>query len=291
MPVDVIVTASHGCRHAATVLSVIRQQCKAGDRLLVLESEPCDFTPGVAGAEDHVTGSVDDFESRVEGLRRSTGDTVLILEDHGVPEPEFLEALRTYFGEHKDQTAVTFWMRNGSLDGAASRALFAFVAGAAVSTRTAGRPAIVASSFALTGQELEDCRQAARDGVLAPGNLEYQVIPRLLSGAKSSVPTELTLIHHQRNTVREALSATYWNARQTGWVERDARLSGGAVRHTVKRYPGRAVRLLRRGRGDLPERCILVAMGSVGLAGWWAGRLHGPGRSATRLRDAHPVPA
>lgn len=291
MQLDVVVTASHGCAHAGTVLDAVRQQRQAGDRIIVVEPHPCADSAGDSTGEEHIVGSADDFESRIEGLRRSSGDAVLVLEDHGVPGEGFVDCLRDLLDGDHAPGAVTFWMRNGTADDAPSRALFAFVAGAADPQRGGARPGIVASSFALGGRLLAECREASAEGRLGPGELEYEWVPAALADATTPVPRALVLLHCQRNTVREAYAATYWNARHSGWVERDRDLAGGPIRHILRRYPGRSYRVLTSSRPSLAEAGVVIGMGAVGLVGWWVGRYRGAGPAAERLRDVHPVPA
>ena len=127
----------------------------------MVEPDACGWIaePGQNPAEQHLAAATtDDFELRLTGLKASSGDQLLALEDHGVPEPGMLDSLKALLAENPNLEAVSFFLRNGIRENAASRAAFAYVGGFSDADGPDPVPALVASSFALTGAALRDVR-------------------------------------------------------------------------------------------------------------------------------------
>lgn len=288
---SVVVTASHGCQHADAVLEAVRSQMTPGDELIVVEPEACHMTPA-SQTERHVSVDCpDDFVMRIRGVAESTAERVLILEDHGVPVDGFLAALGDLFDREPDLQGANFFFANGTPEQASSRALYLFVCGDADAVGDRLLPRLVASTFALTGDALESARRRAHSADLAPGELEYGVCPGVVNRGLTALPRSLTVTHYQRNTLREAVSANYWNARHAGSVERESFATLTALRTIPRRYLGHVARLARDhpdARALLPQ---LTLIGSTACSGWWLGRYLGRGRSAEMLPRSHAHPA
>ena len=290
---SLVVTATQGCRHGATVIAELRRQARAVDELLIIELDACTAPVDDRTAiERHLdSGGVSEDRMRLLGLEQSRGDVVVIFEDHGVPEPRMLNAIRDLFDTHPQLEACTFFLRNGTQDDVASRALFAFVGGFADADAGIAVPRPVCSSFAVRRSTWQRAWAGAPGGELRPGSLEYDLVPRLANKGLVVLPTDLTITHFQRNTVREAVSAVFWNARIAGSVEAHIRPAKGRLWFTAKRYVVRVPLLNQIRRRPMLDNAALWACAVAGFTGWWIGGWVGPGDADAHLRAAHPVGA
>lgn len=137
--IDAIVAAAQGCSHAVAVIESVRDQLQSGEVLFIMEGQECGLSDTVLSSGvrmRHVaTDMLHDFDLTAAGIELAAGraeqaDVLLVLEDHGVPDPGFIENLREFFVDERRQGS-TFYLRNGSPFNASSRALFAYVGGLA----------------------------------------------------------------------------------------------------------------------------------------------------------------
>lgn len=286
-----VVVTSHDCRHAEGVLAAVRSQMANSDELIVVEPQPCDRVLSAPG-ERHISATTtDDFVLRIAGIAESTGDLLLVLEDHGIPGPRFVAELTDLFERETALNAATFFVANGTLEEASSRALYLYICSNADPSTNRRVPGLVGSTFAMSGVTLRDVRERARDGNLEPGTLEYDILPAIANRGLDDFPAGLVIVHFQRNTLAEAMRANYWNARVLGWRERHRVPLHRAVPISIRRYIGHPVRLLTCRSGARPVFPQLSLLGGAALSGWWVGRYAGQGCSADILRDVHLQPA
>ena len=209
---------------------------------------------------------------------------LVVLEDHGVPDPRLLAGIRHLFATHAHLEASTFFLRNGTAAEAASRALFAWVGGFSEVDTGPALPWPVCSSFALRRTTWERERERA---ALQPGTLEYEVLPPRANAGLAALPRELTVTHYQRQTVQQAVAAVHWNARIAGWVEGAGAPPAHQLLRTSARYLARPVRLNRVRRRPLADNAVLGLCAIAGFAGWWIGRWRGPGDADAHLTAVH----
>lgn len=292
LTVSAIVAAGQGCGHARGVLVALRQQLGTNDELIVLEPDECQQGHPENTRETHLVASPpDDFSMRVQGLAASSGVIALALEDHGIPGPDFIRALKRLFASNPGLQGAHFFFTNGTKQGVASRALYYFVGAIADRELAWPSPALVASSFALSGPALDEARQRAQGGQLPGGELEHDICPMITNSGLKSLPKELTIFHFQSNTLAEAMLAVYWNARFAGWHERKSCSSVGALAFSIRRYLGRSTSLLLKHPSTRSTGPQLFALSASGGLGWWVGRYLGPGDNHTGIARAHPIPS
>jgi hypothetical protein len=116
-------------------------------------------------------------------------------------------------------------------------------------------------------------------------------LPEIMRDPINRPPKSLCLTHYQKNSLSNATSAVYWNARTNGVIDRD-RVSfvRGLLRTPVK-YIGRSYHVMRARRNNFSTSAIVALLGLSGLAGWWVGRYAGDKESAQKLVLAHPTAA
>lgn len=286
---SIVVTASQGCDHAAGVVGAVRAQLGPTDELLVLEPFPC-ARRCPSSAERHLSvDSADEFRMRVRGIAETSRACLLVLEDHTVPSHGFLDTLRHLLASEPGRGSATFFVANGTPDSRSSRALFLFVHGDAMPDRH--RPSTTSSSFALAGETLTRTRSMAQRGELAPGTVEYAIVPNAIPDGPVALTLDLVLTHHQRCTLAEALCANYLNSRVLGDRERSMVTISHGVRLTVHRYLYRVATVLRDHADARRLPVHLLVIGSAAFGGWWLGRWAGAGDSAERLSRVHRNPA
>jgi len=296
MKIYAVVVAAQGCSHAAAVVEAVSYQLSPGDELLVMEDQDCGHSerifPSGSGVSHVVTGLLHDFDLAAMGIglaseKAEQSDVLLMLEDHAVPDPGFMQYLRAFF-EDEGRQGTTFYQRNGSSSGSASRALFSYVGGLADIDGKNKRIEPVTSSFAI--------RRSAIDSQLLPklthpenfGRLNYQVLPELMLDPVNQPPRFLTLTHYQENSLRHATSAIYWNARTNGTIDRGhVTFAHGMLRTPVK-YLGRSFRVIRARPIDFSTSALVMWLGVAGFTGWWVGRYAGDEGSAQKIVQAHP---
>jgi hypothetical protein len=299
MKVDVVVIAAQGCSHATTVIGAVSDQLNAGEELFILEDQDCGHSettlPSGARVRHVGAGLLHDIDLTAAGIglasaKAKQSDVILTLEDHGVPDPGFMQNLRAFFEDNRRQ-GTTFYLRNGTSSDIPSRALFSYVGGLADIDGKNKRIEPVTSSFAIRRSAIDS--QLLRDITLAEnyGRLNYQVLPELMLDSINQPPRSLTLTHHQKNSFHNATSAIYWNARTNGAIDRSqVSFTHGILRTPVK-YLGRSFRVMRARPNTLPTSALITWLGVAGFAGWWVGRYAGDEDSAQKLVQAHPSAA
>lgn len=299
MKIDAIVVAAQGCSHATAVIEAVSDQLIAGEELFVMEEQDCGESAKILASGARVrhagTGLLHDIDLTAAGIqlasrKKEQADVVLVLEDHGVPDPGFMQNLRTFFEDSRRQGA-TFYLRNGTESDAPSKALFSYVCGLADIDGKNKRIEPVTSSFAI--------RLSAINSELLPdlalsenfGRLHYHVLPELMLDPINHPPRSLTLTHHQKNSFRNATSAIYWNARTNGAIDRGQVSFAKGILRTPIKYLGRSVRVIHARPDSFSTSCLVMWLGVVGLVGWWGGRCVGDEGSAEKLIQAHPSAA
>lgn len=283
---SIIVTAPNGCHHAGLALQAVRRQLGAGDELVVVEPHPC--AEARSPVERHIDGgSTDDYVLTLRGSREVTGDIVVVLEDHAVIGDHLLDATEVHLATGS-MSVATFHMVNGTPSDLGSRLLFAYVAGFATRERSSGFPEPVCSSFAVQRAILDAWHAAVDAGDLSAGDLPTRIVPKLVRRQRRPLPPEMTITHHQSNTVTEALSAIHWNARRAGALDADSFGTLAALLLSTRRYLGRSVLLMGHHWREPSLVVPLTTAGMAGLTGWWLGRWRGSTHTGDRLAAIHP---
>lgn len=298
--VRVIVLAAQGCIHAQAVVQAVTQQLHPGEELLVIEDNDCAEAlltkPNSGATLVHLaTGKSHDFELAVEGISKvipgaRQPELYLVLEDHAVPSPMFMENLREFF-THKERQGTTFFTRNGTPIDAPSKALYAYVCGLADVESRRGAIEPVTSSFAITAQAIGGLSVEDKLSAENRGWLQYIKVPELMRDPINQPPKELYVFHCQVNTFAQASSAIYWNARSNAVIDGNSvSLVQAAIRMPIK-YLVRSVHVLMARPQDVRTSCMVFALGVCGYAGWWVGRFKGDTGAAEKIAAAHPVAA
>jgi len=296
----IIIVAAQGCVHARAVVESISEHLVAGEELFIMEELLCSQASSVeleSGAKViHMsTGLVHDFDLAARGITApSYGDCppelFLVLEDHAVPDSGFMENLRAFFADGRPQ-ATTFYIRNGTPVDAPSRALYTYVCGLADVDSKRAKIEPVTSSFAITAKAigadfLTEPMSAARFGWL-----QYSRVPELMRMSMNQPPRSLYVFHHQVNSLRQAASAVYWNARSNAVIDRGSASPLRLVLRAPIKYLARSLFVLRSCPQDVSTSAMVFMLGSCGFVGWWVGRIAGDFGAGEKIVLAHPVPA
>lgn len=282
--ISVIFTCPHGCHNSAGALARIREQLLPEDELIVVEYGKCaDSESGI----DHVASvTQDDNQMTIAGLASAHHDVVLVLEDHAIIGPKFIEALRTAFTDSEVEVA-TFFVENGTPVGVGSKALFTFMYGfVSPQLRNSDRE-IVAASFAVTHQKLSEWLENNRELARA-GAIRTELIPALTRTTPHEFPAELYLLHYQTVSVSQAVQAVFLNALRHGFLKKDVVSRQGAWAHARERYLKRPARL----RAVIETNCqVMIAIRLLALSswsGWWMGRHRQTVDIGKRMAQLHP---
>jgi hypothetical protein len=130
LSVDVFVTAPHGTAEMGRLLSALRGQLGAADRLVVLDGTVSGASldgsalPGV-GLFEHRRGAGESaFHLRCHVLDMAQRDIVVVFEEHAVPGPRFMGEVRRLFADDPAVAAVKLLGRNDTSTGPWSWANF-----------------------------------------------------------------------------------------------------------------------------------------------------------------------
>jgi Glycosyl transferase family 2 len=291
---SVVLATSHPWPEAEPTLRALL----AADGTVDFEVLICDGSdgedPGDVMRDDRLTviqaGGESVFALRARGLAAARGEIVAITEDHCIPEPDWTAELVAAHARHPDAVAISGAVANGATEGAWDWAnfLMTFAEHMRPIDQTAARraPSVANGSFK---RALVDLPQAP-----APGWLELEAMPVLVSGGKVVRDGGPLVTHDQSHGGRRAtLAAHFHNGRASAGLRADPP-GLGAARAEARRLAGLPRKLIGELRDALEARPPLTGTAARGArlaplvatahaAGELTGLLTGPGSSPERL--------
>lgn len=229
--------------------------------------------------------SADIFALRAAGVAAARGQTIAVTEDHVIVGPQWAESTLRAHAEHPQAAVVGGPVENGSRHKLMDWANFLMTFGPFLPPITAERhhrmPVIANMSLK---------RAALPEFALAPGDLEFVLLPQFAAEQRIVFHEAPLVWHLQSHGTFEAVRMHFQNGRASlglrandqPWPQR--RLRGGLCRLrglvtdaviTVRERP-----LPRRARASLPLLLLLCASHA---AGEWVGGASGAGRSGEQL--------
>jgi len=282
--ISVIITCPNGCRAAASALRRLKDQLSPNDEILIVEFGNC--SDAEAGAVHISSTTQDDNQMTVDGLAHVHHDVVLVLEDHALIGPKFVEALRNVFSDPAIQVA-TFFVENGTPMGVGSQALFSFMYGFSSPHVSSPDRELAAASFAIKRQRLAEWLSSNPERARS-GAIRTHLVPTLMALYGREVPEELCLLHCQTVSLLQAVQAVFLNALRHGFLEKDTVAHSAASAHAKARYLDRPARL----RAVIqPTRRVMVAIWLLALSswtGWRLGRRRHHVNILRRMAQLHP---
>jgi hypothetical protein len=224
---------------------------------------------------------------RRDGFIKSTADWVLVLEDHILISENFISEFKRFIESNAAADATTFYAINGTSETFGSRALFSWVWGLAETKMYPEKPEPVCSAFAVKRLSVVDFLAKLNKG-LEIGELETQIIPKLIRDSNSKFMTHMEISHFEYVGIRVGAKAIYSNSRIMGHLESSLLDRRDWVKHLTHRFTSRPGQIHRISARGFVELAYLYYLAFVSFSGFLIGGLMGIGKADLHLASAHP---
>ena len=289
---DVFISAPNGCSDARLLLDILEKINWPGLNIIILEyGSNC-----LISSKDIVTENgilhrhfqeFSEFEMRKIAFESSQAKWLLFLEDHALPDSNFFINLKHALSHELAIDAMTFYGKNGTPNSVGSRAVYNWVWGKSEEKIFPIKPEPVCSVF-LVRKDSAMKEIERNQGFLRKGELEMQIIPRLVNKTGNTLSYQMTIIHFEDVKLPIALLAVASNARITGHLETFFLPKRGWIKHMFRRYFSRISRIRRAKPFTLIDIVSLYLMAIACFFGVITGRYFGIGDSERNLAKAHP---
>ena len=284
---SVVIATVHGGAQLATALGAVTEQTLAvGGEVLLATSRGARVSGEIARFDVRTleVESTNVFALRAAGIAAARGEVIALTEDHVVVGPAWADATLRAHTHHAEAALIGGPVDNGSRRRLIDWANFLMTFGSflpPISARRHGRMPVIAN--------LSIKRAALPAAALAPGELEFRLLPRLAGEHRIAFDDGPLVWHVQSHGARTAL-VHFHNGRATTGMARPNRRRldlrrRGSLRRLRTLTRDALVTLTER---PLPSRAraslpLLMLLCTAHVAGEWVGATFGPGRSAEHL--------
>lgn len=280
-----VITSLTGGSKLRKILDLVRAAAQSGDEIVVLaavggEEEQAECRrSGARLVADH-GASVFSLRARLPDVTRK--EWLVLVEDHAMPEPQTIAALRTLIGRNPELEIVPFLTVNGHSKGPWAWASF-LQTYALYWAPLPEPPPFCAPNNVVVRRDAVD-----NDGVL--GHWEFESIPRVFARGKIGWSNEVTVAHEKQVGALAACLLHFRNGRTSAGV---ARKLLGLPRRVMLREIRKVMterltanraqirpRLSELPRGTMRRLTVLAAAHAMG---WAVGTWFGAGPALTTI--------
>jgi len=288
---EILITAPNGCDSAHELLKCLDKQISSDYKVSILETaQNCqiDSFSTKNFQIDHIYfAHQEEAEMRRDGFIKSTADWVLVLEDHILISENFISEFKRFIESNASADATTFYAINGTSETFGSRALFSWVWGLAETKIYPEKPEPVCSAFAVKRLSVIDLLKKM-DKDLEVGELETQIIPKIIRDSNSKFMTHMEISHFEYVGLRIGAKAIYSNSRIMGHLESSLLNRRDWVKHLIYRFSSRPGQIHRISAKGFVELAYLYYLAFVSFSGFLIGGFMGIGKADLNLASAHP---
>lgn len=287
--IGVFVTAPHGIGGSGvgTLMAALRDQLGPSDRLVVLDGTPAGAaldaeTLPKAGRIEHIRDASESaFHLRREICALADTDIVVLFEEHAIPGPRFIVAVRNLFASNSSLAAIKLLGRNDTSAEPWSWANFLMSFAECVHPANAMPPSLIGTSAAIRAAALPTGRPAL-------GAWETVILPGLnRDPGRLAYSNDVYIDHVEHCGLKDALVANFYNQRALAAVRvaqghRRGKLAVRAFKDLgLRRHRQIACALAGReeGRQVAANRGKLIAIGWAAALGAIVGAYFGAGAS------------
>jgi len=289
--VEILITAPNGCSSAHELLKCLDKQIDSSFKVSVLETNGnCNkdsFSTTNFQLDHMYFAHQEEAEMRRDGFMKSSAEWILVLEDHILISDNFISEFKSFTDNPNSAEATTFYAVNGTAETFGSRALFSWVWGLAETTMYPEKPEPVCSAFAVKRLSVINLLSQLNKK-LEIGELETQIIPRIINSSSSKFMTHMEISHFEYVGIRVGARAIFSNSRIMGHLESLLLTRRDWAKHLMHRFTSRPGQIHRISARGFTELAYLHYLAIVSFSGFLIGGLLGIGKADLNLASAHP---